>query len=101
MFKRLENQVQSHAVHITLDGQTVTCQEGDSVAAVLFAAGLHACRDTAVSRTARGPFCMMGICYDCLVDIDSQANQQACMTRVREGMVVSRQLGARKVKVTR
>jgi predicted molibdopterin-dependent oxidoreductase YjgC len=40
---------------------------------------------------------MMGVCYDCLVGIDGHANQQACMTRVREGMTVRRQLGAREV----
>jgi predicted molibdopterin-dependent oxidoreductase YjgC len=41
---------------------------------------------------------MMGVCYDCLVTIDGQANQQGCMTAVREGMKIERQLGARKVQ---
>jgi succinate dehydrogenase/fumarate reductase-like Fe-S protein len=67
------------------------------VAAALFAAGVQACRDTAVSGAARGPFCMMGVCYDCLVRIDGRPNQQACMTPVRDGMTVQRQLGAREV----
>jgi NADH dehydrogenase/NADH:ubiquinone oxidoreductase subunit G len=40
---------------------------------------------------------MMGVCFDCLVNIDGQPNRQACMTPVREGMVVRRQLGAREV----
>ena len=31
---------------------------------------------------------MMGVCFECLVEIDDIANRQACMTRVRDGMVV-------------
>jgi NADH dehydrogenase/NADH:ubiquinone oxidoreductase subunit G len=38
---------------------------------------------------------MMGICFDCLVEVDGTLNTQACMTPVREGMVVRRQLGLR------
>jgi len=97
MFSRLEPPA-ARTVRIIVDGASIACGEGDSVAAALLAAGIDACRDTAVSGTARGPFCMMGVCYDCLVGIDGQPNQQACMTRVREGMVVNRQLGAREVK---
>jgi hypothetical protein len=36
---------------------------------------------------------MMGVCFDCLVTIDDQPDQQACMTSVRAGMRVERQLG--------
>ncbi len=100
MFSRLERPAAApgREVRITVDGAALVCGEGDSVAAALLAAGIDACRDTAVSGTPRGPFCMMGVCYDCLVDIDGQPNRQACMTRVREGMAVRRQLGAREVK---
>jgi predicted molibdopterin-dependent oxidoreductase YjgC len=37
---------------------------------------------------------MMGVCFDCLVEIDGVANRQACMIEVRDGMRVKRQLGA-------
>ena len=43
---------------------------------------------------------MMGVCYECLVTIDGQPNQQGCMTRVRAGMVITFQHGARKVEPT-
>jgi len=100
MFRRIDAAVLQEAdrkVRVTVDGASLECREGDSVAAALFAAGVLACRDTAVSGVARGPFCMMGVCYDCLVRIDGRPNQQACMTPVREGMTVERQLGAREV----
>ena len=40
---------------------------------------------------------MMGVCFDCLVTIDGRQNMQACMTPAREGMVIQRQLGARRI----
>jgi NADH dehydrogenase/NADH:ubiquinone oxidoreductase subunit G len=36
---------------------------------------------------------MMGVCFDCLVEIDGVPNQQACLTAVREGMVIRWQDG--------
>jgi len=100
MFKRLDEGTgeAGHAtVQITVNDAVVACRQGDSVAAALFAQGISACRDTAVSQAPRGPFCMMGICYDCLVTIDGKPNQQACMTLARDGMAVRRQHGAREV----
>jgi len=41
---------------------------------------------------------LMGICYDCLVMIDDQPNQQSCMIPVRSGMKIERQQGAREVQ---
>ena len=38
---------------------------------------------------------MMGVCFDCLVEIDGEPNRQACLVQVREGMTVRRQRGAR------
>ena len=39
----------------------------------------------------------MGICFDCLVEIDGTANCQACMVPVKPGMKIRRQTGARQV----
>lgn len=101
MFKRLDEaqrQAQGAPVRVTVNGAELQCRAGDSVAAALFAGGMQACRDTAVGEVSRGPYCMMGVCYDCLVTIDGQANQQGCMTAVRDGMKIERQVGARKVQ---
>ena len=82
------------AVKIFFDGQLIEAREGDSVAAALLSTGVKSIRDTAVKGSPRGPFCMMGVCFDCLVEIDGIANRQACMIPVRDGMVVERQAGA-------
>ena len=73
-------------VEITVDGAPFVAREGDSVAAALLAAGTVAFRAAPISGAPRGPFCMMGVCFDCLVEIDGRANEQACMTAVAPGM---------------
>jgi predicted molibdopterin-dependent oxidoreductase YjgC len=82
-------------VTLTFEGQPVTARAGDSVAAAMLAAGHLAGRTTPVSGAPRGPFCMMGACFECLVEIDGEPNLQACMTPVAEGMQVRRMEGAR------
>lgn len=81
-------------VPVTIDGQPFVARAGDSVAATLLAAGVLACRTTPISGAPRGPFCMMGACFDCLVAIDGHSNRQACVTPVRAGMRIERQSGA-------
>ncbi len=82
-------------VRFTLDGQPLTGSRGDSVAAALLAAGCRAFRATPVSGAARAPFCMMGACFDCLVEIDGVGNRQACLVPLREGMAVRTGKGRR------
>ena len=82
------------ATQVEFEGQRLLAREGDSIAAALLAEGHWRFRTTAVAGTPRGPFCMMGVCFDCLVEVDGVANRQACMIQVREGMRVRRQRGA-------
>ncbi|QTF07554.1 (2Fe-2S)-binding protein [Brenneria izadpanahii] len=96
MPKRIENM--DTVVTFTFEGQTVRAQAGDSVAAALVGANLRSLRDSVVSGAPRGVFCMMGTCFDCLVEIEGVANRQACMTPVREGMNVRRQRVYEQVK---
>ena len=84
---------------LTVDGKPHPARDGDTVAATLLAAGVTACRTTPVTGSARGPYCMMGVCFDCLVVIDGHPNQQGCMIVAREGMRIERQHGARAVAV--
>lgn len=93
MFRRLTER--GHALRIFVDGAATPVREGDSVAAALLAAGHAACRSSAISDVPRGPYCLMGVCFDCLVMIDGVANRQACMVSVRDGMRVETQRGKR------
>jgi hypothetical protein len=82
-------------VTVTLDGDAIRVP-GDwtAAAAVLLHGGVS--RTTAVSGSPRAPFCMMGVCFDCLMEIDGVPNRQACLVQVADGMRIRRQEGARK-----
>ncbi len=97
-FTRLTEPGGSATLTIQFNGSSVAAHEGDTVAAALLAAGHSIFRSTPVSGNARGPYCMMGVCFDCLVEIDGHANRQACQVLVRDGMRVQAMQGARPMK---
>ena len=103
MYKRLPELAASNLnaglLAVTIDGKPFAARDGDTVAATLLAAGLADCRTTPVLGSARGPFCMMGVCFDCLLVIDGRPNQQSCMIPTRDGMKIERQQGARVVSL--
>jgi predicted molibdopterin-dependent oxidoreductase YjgC len=76
----------------------IQARSGDSVAVALLAAGVNTTRTTAASGAPRGPYCMMGACFECLAEVDGVANVQTCMTEVRDGMRVRRQDGSRSLE---
>jgi len=80
-------------IQLDFDGERVGAFEGETIAAALTAAGVRVMRTTA-NGEARGVFCGMGTCYDCLVIIDGQPSRRACMEPVRDGMEVRTQAGA-------
>ena len=95
MFQRLTRE-RELSLTIFIDGTATPARHGDTVAAAMLGSGYVACRTTAVSGAPRGPYCLMGVCFDCLVKIDGDANRQACMTTVRDGMRIETQRGKRK-----
>lgn len=98
MFKRLPDAVGA-TVRFSIDGKAIDAIEGDSVAAALLAAGIDCCRTTPLSGAPRAPFCMMGVCFDCLVTIDGVGNRQGCLVPVKDGMAVATQAGKRELGV--
>ncbi|WP_424944617.1 (2Fe-2S)-binding protein [Aliiroseovarius crassostreae] len=76
-------------VTVKFDGVEYALPDGENLAATLLAAGVRSLRQTPVSGARRAPFCMMGACYDCLVEIDG-ATRQACMVEVSAGLVVEK-----------
>lgn len=80
---------------IEWDGRELPARAGESLAAALLAAGVLVFRETPVSGAPRGPLCMMGACFDCLVTVEGQENVQACLTPVRPGLSAAPQRGLR------
>ncbi|MFD8951537.1 (2Fe-2S)-binding protein [Streptomyces xanthophaeus] len=81
------------AYEITFDGRALPAEAGQSVAAVLWAAGILAWRTTREGGAPRGAFCGIGSCYDCLVTVNGLPNQRACLVPAREGDTVTTQEG--------
>jgi D-hydroxyproline dehydrogenase subunit gamma len=71
----------------SVNGVATPARPGQSLAAALLSAGIRVLRRSPRAGGARGAFCMMGICQECLVEVDGRA-VQACMTRVAAGMAV-------------
>ena len=74
-------------VPVIFDGTALELPEGANLAAALLAAGVAVFRQSPVSGAPRAPFCMMGACFDCLVEIDGIV-QQACMMDVTAGLEI-------------
>ncbi|MBO1080093.1 FAD-dependent oxidoreductase [Roseomonas haemaphysalidis] len=77
----------------SFDGAAVAALPGETIAAALAAAGTVALR-AAPDGTMRGLWCGMGACFDCVVTVDGQAGQRACMVKAAPGMVVTSAPGA-------
>ena len=95
MFKRVEQMPDARkdkSLLITVDGQAISVPTGETVAAALLLLEQSQCRSSVISGSARAPYCLMGVCFECLVTIDGVLNRQACMIQVVHGMVVERQL---------
>ncbi|HWL28957.1 MAG TPA: (2Fe-2S)-binding protein [Burkholderiaceae bacterium] len=81
-------------IEIRFNGTPLEVPAGTSVAAALLVSGVAQFRTTPVGRSSRAPWCMMGVCFDCLLEIDGKPNVQGCMTAVKENMDVRTQWGA-------
>lgn len=82
---------------LIVNGETVTVPHGFTAAAAMLLHGEGATRATALSGEGRAPYCMMGVCFECLMEINGEPNQQGCLTTVTEGMRINRQQGKREV----
>ena len=78
-------------VTVLLDGESTRLPSGMTVACALLGTGRSVSRVSPVSGRPCSPHCLMGVCFECLMEIDGVL-RQACMTDVREGMVINRQL---------
>ncbi len=85
-------------VTIYFEGAPLKVDAGITVAAAVLSGGPgNGPQHNRVSphkHEKRGAYCNMGVCFECLMEIDGKPNQQACLTVVKEGMRVNRQLGA-------
>jgi len=94
MFRKLHDPG-ADGVTIHIDGEAVAAEAGESLAAVLLRQSEAWTRTTPVSGSPRAPYCLMGVCFECLAEVDGVASVQTCLTPVKPGMRVARQQGRR------
>ena len=96
LFQSVASETRSNrSVILSFNGQALSVPAGISVAAALLMSGVERFRATPVSESPRAPYCMMGVCFECLVNIDGVPNRQSCLIDVADGMQVCSQEGAR------
>lgn len=78
----------SHPVTITVDGAQVTGITGQSIAGILMAGDQLELRRTATGDRPRGVFCGIGVCFDCLVEVNGVQDVRACQRKAHEGDVI-------------
>jgi len=98
MFRPIDTGALQGAIGLLIDGRDIEARDGDTLAIAMLNAGIVPFRHTPVSGQPRAPMCMMGVCFDCLVEVDGRQNVQACMVEVRSGMQVRLPTGARRVE---
>ena len=89
MFRKLHKN--SETVTILFEGSSLQVESGQTVASALLSEGHLFFRNSVISGQPRAPYCMMGVCYECMLEIDGQSSQQACLIPAREGMKIRRQ----------
>ncbi|MBT2400093.1 (2Fe-2S)-binding protein [Streptomyces sp. ISL-100] len=77
-------------LRITVDGEPLDGIAGQSLAGVMLAADRLAWR-RGPSGAARGAFCGIGVCFDCVVTVGTERDVRACRRRARDGDVVTTQ----------
>lgn len=79
-------------VRLIVDGTPTDVPAGISVAAAVLGHS-HADHfyEHSLDGSKRAPWCLMGVCFECMLEIDGKPNVQSCMVQVAEGMVVNTQ----------
>lgn len=79
---------EADTVRFTFNGKGVEGRAGEMIAAALMAQGIRVLRRTERGGLPRGIYCAIGHCYDCRVTVNGVGGVRACLTPVRDGMVI-------------
>ncbi len=78
---------------IEVDGQKLYAHEGETIAAVLLAAGIRVSRFTPKRNQPRGAYCGIGLCHECVMVVNGIPNVRTCQTVATPGCRVETQKG--------
>ena len=80
-------------VRVTINGKEYNAQRGEVIASVLMANGIMIHRYTHNRNNARGVYCGIGQCTDCVMVVNGVPNVRTCITPVEDGMSIETQKG--------
>lgn len=75
------------AAEATIAGETIRVNPGEPVLMAMLRNGLG-WSSAAASENSRGPFCNMGVCQECIVNIAGKGRVRACLTPIDGGDTV-------------
>ncbi|QNE19383.1 FAD-dependent oxidoreductase [Kribbella qitaiheensis] len=81
-------------ISVVVDGAPTEALPGQTVAAVLMAAGRESWRTTRTAGRPRGVFCGIGACFDCLVVVNGTPDVRACQRTIAPDDTITTQTGA-------
>ena len=81
MFRRINNDIEQ--IEVVLDGEALLVPAGLSVAAVLLLQDRLPTRLNQATGLPRAPHCLMGACFECLLEIDG-VEQRACQVEAAQ-----------------
>lgn len=73
---------------ILVNGRPTRALKGEPLSSALWASGYKTLRHTRQTKSPRGIYCGMGVCFECLVTIKGKGQVRACMTKVEPGLDV-------------
>ena len=75
-------------VTFTFDGNIYEGFEGDTIASALLANGVRQLRVHEETGAPRAIYCNIGHCFECRVTVNQVQGIRACMTSIKENMVI-------------
>lgn len=88
MWKRLQEVKRDQCFIIQVDGAPVTAYHGETLATVLLAAGKDVFRKSLKNKSPRSYYCGVGICNDCLVELEDGTKIRSCQTLADPSMKI-------------
>lgn len=93
MFRSLaKSRPDAAPVELSINGQTVSVEAGTTVWAAMALADQRITRQAPLTEKPRSAYCAMGVCFECMVEVNGMPNRQACLTEVQPGMQVVTQV---------
>ena len=86
-------------ISFTFEGKKMFGYEGEPIASARHDTGVMVLRYSLRHNRPRGFFCAIGRCSSCLMEVDGVPNVRTCITPLREGMSIRRQVGKGKLNL--